>query len=103
MPGPRRIRAIAALGVMLSLMTTACGPAASQSAAPPSVAPPSVAASPGGASPAASPSGEATGPCEPANFPTGEVNITAWTGTDSTAQELGKELVARSTRRSIRM
>jgi multiple sugar transport system substrate-binding protein len=42
---------------------------------------------------AAEPPGEAA-PCNPPNFPTGEISITAWTGTDTTAQELGRELVA---------
>lgn len=45
-----------------------------------------------GASRSAVPSGGAAA-CNPPNFPSGEISITAWTGTDTTAQELGRELV----------
>jgi ABC-type glycerol-3-phosphate transport system substrate-binding protein len=44
-------------------------------------------------SPATAPSGD-TAACNPPNFPSGEISITAWTGTDTTAQELGRELVS---------
>jgi multiple sugar transport system substrate-binding protein len=40
----------------------------------------------------AQPSGAAAG-CNPANYPTGPVNISIWTGTDTTSQEIGREIV----------
>lgn len=83
----RTIRDVAALGLVLSLLTTACGGTASPAAGSPSTATTSA------GSPGASPSGTNAGPCTPAKFPTGQVSITAWTGTDTTAQTLGKELI----------
>src|SRR3972149_9268664 len=37
--------------------------------------------------------GTAEGPCTPANFPTGNVDIAIWTGTDTTSQEIGRAIV----------
>jgi ABC-type glycerol-3-phosphate transport system substrate-binding protein len=34
-----------------------------------------------------------TPPCNPPNFPTGNVTISIWTGTDTTSQALGREIV----------
>jgi len=39
----------------------------------------------------AQPSG--AGACNPANYPTGNVNISIWTGTDTTSQEIGRAIV----------
>jgi ABC-type glycerol-3-phosphate transport system substrate-binding protein len=40
----------------------------------------------------AQPSGAAFA-CNPANYPTGNVNISIWTGTDTTSQEIGRAIV----------
>jgi multiple sugar transport system substrate-binding protein len=76
-----------ALVIGLVFAVSACSGGAS-----PPPAPTTASSAPGGSAPA--PSTPAEEACMPASFPTGQVNITVWTGTDTTAQELGRELVA---------
>jgi multiple sugar transport system substrate-binding protein len=97
MPGRRGIRGrqtrVAALGFVFLLVASACGTGTTPSPTSTIAAP--TPASSGAAPSGAAPSGAASGPCQPAGFPTGPVSITAWTGTDTTAQELGRELVTK--------
>ena len=77
----QRIRAL--LGVVVLVGTAACTPAATSQ---PTATPQETA----GASPTG---GTAEGPCNPPNFPTGNVDIAIWTGTDTTSQEIGRAIV----------
>jgi multiple sugar transport system substrate-binding protein len=97
MARPRLFRDVAVLATVVALLAVACGTGTPASAPPSSGGSTASAAAPSAASTAAgSPAGSAAaaGPCMPAKFPAANVSITAWTGTDSTAQALGKELVA---------
>jgi ABC-type glycerol-3-phosphate transport system substrate-binding protein len=81
-----------ALVSAVALIVAACAggtsPSPSGAGGSPSAAA-SAGASTGGS---AEPSG-ATQDCTPAGYPTGNVNISIWTGTDTTSQEIGREIV----------
>jgi multiple sugar transport system substrate-binding protein len=88
--GSARIRrfSVSAITVAFLLVASACGSGVPAGSTSPSGAAGSPVAS-GAAGSAAT-----GGACNPSGFPTGNISLTAWTGTDSTAQALGKELVA---------
>jgi ABC-type glycerol-3-phosphate transport system substrate-binding protein len=87
-----RMRGRSATVVAVMLITAACSggatPTSSGAAGSPS---PGASASASGDG-SAQPSG-ATEYCRPAGYPTGNVNISIWTGTDQTSQAIGREIV----------
>ncbi len=81
----------------LIVIVAACGgsatPAPSAGASTAASPGASSAASPGASSAASAQPSGAGAACTPANYPTGNVNISIWTGTDTTSQEIGRALV----------